>query len=104
MKNSVSQSIQKLPISFSIILFLLSSAYAAGVLDSTFGTNGRVITNIGNSARAAAIVIQPDGKIIVAGNAGICPIFLRFFLLSAKSAITIAIRGFVSKVEFSTDL
>lgn len=42
-----------------------------GSLDTTFGTNGIVITDIANftlvSERITSIVVQPDGKIIVAG-------------------------------------
>ena len=42
-----------------------------GSLDNTFGTNGRVITHLGNSSthtQTECVVIQPDGKIIVATN------------------------------------
>lgn len=41
---------------------------AVGVLDSTFGTNGKVTTSVGNFAAAKSVVIQPDGKIVVAGD------------------------------------
>ena len=41
-----------------------------GQLDSTFGTNGKVIISIGNGeSYSNAGLIQPDGKIIVAGTA-----------------------------------
>lgn len=40
---------------------------AAGDLDITFGTNGMVNTNIGASSEATSMVIQSDGKIVVAG-------------------------------------
>ncbi len=40
----------------------------AGGLDSTFGTNGVVFTDLGSSEdQAEGVVIQPDGKIVVAG-------------------------------------
>ena len=41
-----------------------------GALDTTFGTNGVVTTNVsaGSSDRASAIVLQPDGKVVVAGR------------------------------------
>lgn len=43
---------------------------ANGHLDSTFGTNGIVITGFfGYADSATSIAIQPDGKIIVAGKA-----------------------------------
>lgn len=39
-----------------------------GILDNTFGTNGRVITDIvAEDNEARELVIQPDGKIVVAG-------------------------------------
>ena len=70
MKNFVFQSVVKFSTLFTVILFSLSSAYAAGVLDPTFGTNGRVVTGFsGEAAVAKAVEIQPDGKIIVAGDA-----------------------------------
>lgn len=40
-----------------------------GMLDNTFGTNGKVTTVIGHSESPEDIVIQPDGKIIVVGSA-----------------------------------
>lgn len=68
MKNSIFQSILKLSTLFPIILFLLSTANAAGVLDPTFGTNGRVVTDFfGRQSHAHSVVVQPDGKIVVAG-------------------------------------
>ena len=39
-------------------------------LDSTFGTNGIVATNFGNSAEARSMAIQSDGKIVAAGASG----------------------------------
>jgi len=41
---------------------------ADGSLDSLFGSNGRVITNFGATEQALALVVQPDGKIVVAGR------------------------------------
>ena len=41
-----------------------------GSLDTTFGLNGRVTTDFpGLAAVASSVVIQPDGKILVAGGA-----------------------------------
>src|SRR5690606_8800971 len=39
-----------------------------GILDNNFGANGKVTTVIGRSEYPMDIVIQPDGKIIVAGQ------------------------------------
>ena len=42
-----------------------------GTLDPTFGTGGVVLTDIASSFDFAhAVAIQPNGKIVVAGNAG----------------------------------
>ncbi len=42
---------------------------ADGELDSTFGSDGIVLTDLGANATAMAIAIQPDGKIVAAGQA-----------------------------------
>lgn len=57
----------------SLTLFtaiLSAKTYAQdGTLDATFGTSGKVIADIGGVAdRCAAMVIQPDGKILMAGT------------------------------------
>ena len=45
-------------------------AAADGDLDPTFGSGGQVITDFfGHSSGAAAIAVQSDGKIVVAGSA-----------------------------------
>ncbi len=40
---------------------------ANGTLDSTFGSSGKVLLNLGGSDYAAGVVIRTDGKIVVAG-------------------------------------
>lgn len=41
----------------------------SGELDSTFGTGGKVVTALGDDADTAyALVIQPDGKLLVGGD------------------------------------
>jgi uncharacterized delta-60 repeat protein len=51
--------------------FGLARYSADGSLDQTFGQGGRVVTNIENhSASAAAMVLQPDGRIVLGGGAG----------------------------------
>src|SRR5690554_6992284 len=44
-----------------------------GILDNTFGTNGKVTTVIGHSESPQDIIIQDDGKIIVVGEANLGP-------------------------------
>jgi uncharacterized delta-60 repeat protein len=39
-----------------------------GTLDSSFGTGGKVITQISSGDVANAVVIQPDGKILICGH------------------------------------
>lgn len=48
--------------------FLVCRYTAAGALDATFGTGGRVVTPIGSSYDyARSVVVQPDGRILVGG-------------------------------------
>ncbi len=42
---------------------------SAGILDSSFDQDGIVTTNIGTTDSARKVVIQPDGKILVGGDA-----------------------------------
>jgi uncharacterized delta-60 repeat protein len=39
-----------------------------GTLDPAFGTGGRVVTALGGGGEADSVVLQPDGKILVAGT------------------------------------
>lgn len=49
--------------------FVLARYSAEGSLDSHFGSAGKVRTDLGGSDFAAAVAIQADGKIVVAGSA-----------------------------------
>ncbi|HSI56719.1 MAG TPA: delta-60 repeat domain-containing protein [Ideonella sp.] len=50
--------------------FAIARYNANGRLDATFGVNGRVTTDFpGLAAVVSAMVVQPDGKILVAGGA-----------------------------------
>jgi uncharacterized delta-60 repeat protein len=52
--------------------FAVARYKANGTLDRRFGSGGRVVTEIGEGfSEASAIVIQPDGKLVVAGDAGL---------------------------------
>ncbi|MEU6582969.1 hypothetical protein [Nocardia sp. NPDC046763] len=45
------------------------SSVSAGTLDTGFGDGGKVTTDLGSQAdHANAVVVQPDGKIVVAGS------------------------------------
>ncbi|HVE60105.1 MAG TPA: delta-60 repeat domain-containing protein, partial [Pyrinomonadaceae bacterium] len=56
---------------FLLLNLFASAIYAAdGDLDTSFGSGGIVNETFGNfSSRHNSVVIQPDGKILVAGNA-----------------------------------
>ena len=59
--------------------FLLVRYNSDGSLDTSFGTNGKLITDFGNSAETATgIVQQPDGKVIVSGTSGENAILARY--------------------------
>lgn len=50
--------------------FALARFTATGVPDSSFDTDGRVITNFGGEDKLTSIAVQTDGKIVAAGNIG----------------------------------
>src|SRR5262245_3944367 len=45
------------------------SLLSAGALDLTFGSNGKVTTDLGGPDEGTGLALQPDGKIVVAGIA-----------------------------------
>jgi uncharacterized delta-60 repeat protein len=50
--------------------FALARYNADGTLDSSFGSRGRVETKVGDwDTEARGLVVQPDGKLVVVGNA-----------------------------------
>ena len=59
----------KCKLTLVIVFYTLVSFSQSGDLDTSFGVNGKVVTGFGpNDSRANAIVIQPDGKMIVGGS------------------------------------
>lgn len=50
--------------------FIVARYNSNGTLDTSFGSGGHVITELGGLDRARALVLQPDGKIVVGGGAG----------------------------------
>ena len=72
---------------FSMEDFAVSRHNPDGSLDMTFGTNGRVTTDFPNlAAVASSVVVQPDGKILVAGGAFPTFTFLGDFALVRYNA------------------
>jgi uncharacterized delta-60 repeat protein len=51
---------------------------AAGRPDASFGTGGRATTSLNGPAQAAAVAVQPDGRIVVAALEGGQPLLLRY--------------------------
>ena len=50
--------------------FAVARLTASGVLDTTFDGDGRQFISFGADDRAAAMVLQPDGKIVLVGSYG----------------------------------
>jgi len=55
--------------SYSSNGFVLQNFGTSGYLNTNFSNDGTVITNLGSSATFYALAVQPDGKIIAAGDA-----------------------------------
>ena len=52
-----------------LLLLLNLSLLAAGILDPNFGNGGKIILNLGATVDSiGAAILQPDGKIIIAGS------------------------------------
>jgi len=50
--------------------FIIARYNSDGSLDATFGSGGAVLTTLGGSSESArGVAIQPDGKIVIGGNA-----------------------------------
>lgn len=75
----------------------------AGALDSTFGTEGRVVLNADTTEFARAVAVQSDGKILVAGMSFGTTVDLFLFRLLADGTLdpTFGTGGLV-KTNFST--
>jgi uncharacterized delta-60 repeat protein len=55
---------------FLLYVLLLSKSYGQeGLLDSSFGDHGKVLTSFTSGSDITATIIQPDGKILVDGKA-----------------------------------
>ena len=48
--------------------FALARYNADGTLDRSFGNRGKVVTKVGSVSEAIGVFVQPDGKLLVAGN------------------------------------
>ena len=62
------------PLALGTLLLGLPSAHAAtgaGSLDPTFGTGGKVLTNLGPEALPSDDVLLSNGDLVVSGNFGV---------------------------------
>lgn len=55
--------------SMTISRFAVMRYNQDGILDSSFGNRGKVITSVGSYGYGSSIAIQPDGKILIGGEA-----------------------------------
>lgn len=106
-------------LALTITLIITTSVMAtAGTLDPTFGTNGIVVTDLGGPSDAGVnIVLQPDGRIIMAGSAELdsnfpgyrTPVIVRYDpdgtldkTFGTDGKVTAVIRG-LARVALQTD-
>lgn len=61
--------------------FALARYQSDGSVDTSFGSGGFVITDLGEDSEAAALVLQADGKLVMAGTLGPLGSFNRDFAL-----------------------
>lgn len=72
-----------------------------GIIDTTFGTNGYTSTLIGTDCQAHSLILQPNNKIIVTGNAqvsNIKNIMLARYTSNGTLDTTFGTNGYVTKL------
>ncbi len=74
MKIPATKQITQKTLIFALTLLVVGLANTTNLiaqnnLDPTFGVGGKVVTDISGAGFASDVVIQPDGKLIVAGSA-----------------------------------
>jgi uncharacterized delta-60 repeat protein len=65
--------------------FALARYHDDGTLDSSFSTDGMVITDLGFGDHGFQMVLQPDGKLVVAGQATVNPSHVDFAMARYRS-------------------
>ena len=68
----------------AVLALAAPAAAAPGDLDPTFSRDGRQTTDFGRNDQALAVALQPDGKIVVAGESGPMPPIGPFSLALAR--------------------
>ncbi len=69
-RSGISECVFALAVSVMLFALAARAEAAPGDLDPTFGTGGRVTTDLGGFDTASALAIQADGKIVVTGSTG----------------------------------
>jgi uncharacterized delta-60 repeat protein len=69
------------PVTTNDLDFVVARYLPDGRLDPKFGSRGKVHTKVTGSDNAAAMALQPDGKIVVAGSGGVVTSPTRFVLV-----------------------
>jgi uncharacterized delta-60 repeat protein len=82
--------------------FAMAAYNAAGALDITFGSGGKVTTNIGGDDIAFIMLQQPDNKFVVAGYSTVVATGIRSFAIARYSATGSLDTGFSSDGKLTT--
>jgi uncharacterized delta-60 repeat protein len=72
--RSIARGLASLTLGGLLLGLATVAAATPGDLDPTFGAGGIVATNLGGSDYPAAVVLQPDGKIVIAGHRIVGPV------------------------------
>lgn len=82
--------------------FAMAAYNAAGALDLTFGSGGKVTTNMGGDDIAFAMLQQPDNKFVVAGYSETMATGIRSFAIARYSATGALDTGFSQDGKLTT--
>lgn len=69
--------------------FILARYTADGSLDPAFGSGGKVTTDLGPADRATSLVLQSDGKLVVAGSTGYGPDLAALLRYNPDGSVTL---------------
>ena len=79
--------------------FALARVKTNGIIDSTFGTNGKVTTDFGGGDYAYTVKIQEDGKIVVGGFTGSQTAAIARYISSTEEALPVELISFESVAQ-----
>lgn len=80
---------------------------ADGLVDTSFGSNGRILTNLGGGARVYAVAVDPQGRIVVGGHfidgSGRYQLMLARFTSAGQPDSTFGVGGVVRDLATAFD-